>query len=333
MTASGSVLYAGTVGQGVWRSLDRGETFHRYCAGMFMEAEVRALAVHPSDPGTLLAGTDAGLYRTSNGGERWTRLETPFDPGSGWPSGVAVWSLLVHPKNPDLIYAGTCPSAIYRSRDGGAHWEKLGAALTPECPPIVYSRVTCLRADPNVDNRIWAGVEIDGAWRSDDAGDTWVRLTEGLSSMDIHDLAVLPGRSRTVLATTNNDLNISRDNGETWQPQQVRELFPFAYCRGLTLKSDDPLTLFLGNGNGPPGTAGAVQVSRDGGQSWRQAALPVAPNSTIWTFAANARVPALLYCASINGYIYRSDDCASTWHKCAHEFGEVRCLALIVSGE
>src|SRR5690348_8848507 len=98
------ILYAGTTGQGVWRSLDLGETFQRYCAGMFMEAEVRALAVHPSDPATLFAGTDAGLFRTVNGGERWTRLAAPFDPGNGWPAGIAIWSLLIHPRTPETIF-------------------------------------------------------------------------------------------------------------------------------------------------------------------------------------------------------------------------------------
>src|SRR5436309_1590101 len=111
--AANSILYAGTVGQGVWRSVDNGETFQRRCAGMFMEAEVRALATDPSDAATLYAGTDAGLYRTVNGGERWIRMEAPFDPGDGWPAGVAIWSVLVHPKNPDLIFVGTCPSALY----------------------------------------------------------------------------------------------------------------------------------------------------------------------------------------------------------------------------
>jgi hypothetical protein len=325
---SGSILYAGTVGQGVWRSLDRGETFQRHCAGMFMEAEVRAFAVHPNRPGVLYAGTDAGIYRTENGGDRWMRLDTTFDPGKGWPSGVIVWSLLIHPDNPDLMFTGTCPSGLYRSRDGGETWEKLDAALTPECAPIIYSRVTCLRADPNSPNTIWAGVEIDGAWRSDDAGDTWRRLDAGLSSLDIHDLVILPGPGRIVLTSTNNDLNISPDDGETWEPQHVKDSFPFAYCRGMAVKPDDPLTLYLGNGNGPPGTAGAVQVSRDGGLSWRQAALPVRPNSTIWTFATHAPEPDLVFCASVNGYVYRSEDAAKTWHKCAHEFGEVRALAI-----
>ena len=329
--ASNTVVYAGTTGQGVWRSLDNGETFQRRSVGMFMEAEVRALAVHPTEPATLFAGTDAGIFRTVDGGERWTRLTAPFDPGNGWPVGVAIWSILIHPRTPETIFVGTCPSGLYRSRDGGDSWEKLNAALTVECPPIQFSRVTCLRADPNDDETIWAGVEIDGVWRSRDRGDSWTRLSQGLSSADIHDLALFPGQPSVVLASTNNDLNFSRDAGESWQPQAVKGQFPFAYCRGMIAKSDDPNTLLLGNGNGPPGTAGALQVSHDGGRTWTQAELPVPPNSTIWTFATNAGDPNLMFCASINGYVYRSADGAATWTKCAHEFGEVRSLALVVS--
>lgn len=329
MTAN-SVIYAGTVGQGVWRSLDEGETFQRCCTGMFMEAEVRALAVHPNDPNCLYAGTDAGLYRTTNGGERWERLETPFDPGRGWPAGVAVWSVLIHPGNPDLLFVGACPAALYRSRDAGLTWEKLSAALTPECPPIVYSRVTCLLADPDEPETIWAGVEIDGVWRSRDAGETWQHLNSGLSSTDIHSLAIVPDTPRRLLATTNNDLNLSQDDGETWTPQQVKQRFPHAYCRGIVAKADDPWTLFLGNGNGPPGTTGSLQVSRDGGATWHQAALPQTPNSTIWTFAVSPDSPDLIFATSINGDLYRSRDGAATWQKCAHEFGEVRALAFVV---
>ncbi len=328
--ASENILYAGTVGQGVWRSLDDGETFHRHCSGMFMEAQVRALAVDPQSPDYLYAGTDAGIYRTQDGGERWERLQTPFDSGNGWPSGTAVWSLLLHPRKQNLILAGTCPSGIYRSTDMGMTWTMAEAALTPECPPIKFSRVTCLMADPLDDATLWAGVEIDGVWRSRDYGVSWERMTTGLSSLDIHSLLILPGNPCTVIAATNNDLNISRDEGKTWAPQHVKEFFPHSYCRGSAMKEDDPTFLLVGNGNGPPGTTGSLQLSRDGGRSWRKASLPVAPNSTIWTFATHAGNPSLIFCASINGDLFRSRDGAESWEKCGHEFGELRSLALVV---
>ncbi|HLJ56379.1 MAG TPA: hypothetical protein VKT77_15175 [Chthonomonadaceae bacterium] len=329
--SSQCTVYAGTAGQGVWRSQDGGETFQRRCSGMFMEAIVRALAVAPSDPATLYAGTDAGIYRTTDGGGRWERLPAPFDPGNGWPAGVAVWSILVHPADQSLIFAGTCPAALYRSSDAGAAWARLDAAISPDCPPIVYSRVTCIRADPWRPEAIWAGVEIDGAWRSDDRGESWRRVSQGLSSMDIHDLAFLSRQPGGILASTNNDLNVSHDDGATWQPQRVKERFPFAYCRGLAVKADDPATILLGNGNGPPGTAGALQISRDGGATWRQAGLAPPPNSTVWTIATHAALPSLLFAATVNGYLYRSEDGGAIWRKCAHEFGELRALALVTA--
>jgi photosystem II stability/assembly factor-like uncharacterized protein len=325
--SSNIVVYAGTVGQGIWRSADGGETFVRSCAGMFMEAEVRALAAHPQNSKVLYAGTDAGVYRTQDGGVHWERLDAPFDIGKGWQAGTVVWSLLVHPHQPDTIFVGTCPSALYRSQDGGAWWEKLDVELIPECRGIMYPRVTCLLADPTDTNTIWAGIEIDGVRRSVDGGNTWQRLDSGLSSLDIHGLAIVPDGQKTVIASTNNDVNVSTDNGATWQPQNVRERFSWAYCRGIVSKADDPHTLFLGNGNGPPGNVGALQMSRDGGRTWRTARLPVTPNSTIWTFATNPVDPNLIFCASVSGYVYRSDDGGETWTKCPHEFGEVRALA------
>ena len=163
--------------------------------------------------------------------------------------------------------------------------------------------------------------------RSRDGGDTWEALDDGLSSRDVHALAVVPGAPRRLLAATNNDLNISTDEGQTWEPQAVKESFPWAYCRAIIAKADEPRTLFLGNGNGPPGTAGSLQVSRDGGASWANANLNPEPNSTIWTFATNPANPDLLFCASVNGYVYRSEDGGQSWRKLRHEFGEVRALA------
>lgn len=327
MTAE-SVIYVGTMGESIFRSRDGGVTFTRISNGMFVELDVRALSVHPQNPRCLYAGSNAGLYRTEDGGENWQRLDTSFDPGKGWPGGVNIWSLLVHPTKPDTLFVGTCPPALYRSQDGGETWQELNADLSPTCGGIVYPRLTCIAADPTDPETFWVGIEIDGARRSTDGGASWQKVSEGLSSQDIHAIVVIPGEPKTLVAATNNDLNVSMDNGERWTPQNIKTQFPWGYCRGLAQKPDDLNTIYSGNGNGPPGSEGAIQISRDGGRSWKMVDLPVSPNSTIWTFATASTRPNWVAAASVNGQIFLSENAGETWSKLAREFGEIRSLAL-----
>src|SRR5436305_1090770 len=108
-------LYVGTIGEGLWRSLDRGETFSRTCDGMFVECHVRAIAVHPRDPRTLYVGTEQGLFCSTDGADRWSRVDSPLDA-------LQIWSILIVPADPDVILVGTCPARVFRSGDGGRSW-------------------------------------------------------------------------------------------------------------------------------------------------------------------------------------------------------------------
>lgn len=326
------VLCVGTVGEGIWRSVDGGQTFTRRSPGLFMEADVRALCVHPELRHVVYAGTNGGAFCSTDGGETWTRLELPFDTNQGWAGGTIVWSLAIMPGEPEALFVGTCPAAIYCSRDSGDTWRKVDAPVAAECGGIVYPRVTCLAPDPIEPDTLWAGVEIDGILRSRDRGETWERLGEGLSSQDIHGIVIVPGAPKRILATTNNDLNVSLDDGLHWQPQNVRERFPWGYCRGITAGGDDPQTLFLGNGNGPPGSEGTLQISRDGGVTWHAATLPSAPNSTVWTIATSPTQPQHVAAATVSGYLYISDDGGESWSKLEREFGEIRSLAFAATG-
>jgi photosystem II stability/assembly factor-like uncharacterized protein len=315
-------LYIGTIGEGLFRSTDGGETFVRACDGMFVECHVRALAVHPTDPQTLYLGSEQGLFRSADGAGHWARVESPLN-------GLQIWSILLHPRNPDLILAGTCPARLFRSADGGRSWAEPEVAMVRECPRIMHTRVTALAADPADPATLWAGVEIDGLYRSRDAGVTWSTAGQGLSSRDIHALAVIPARDgpRRLLASTNNDLNLSTDDGDSWQPLRLGRSLPFAYYRGMAQKCGRPEVILLGNGDGPPGTTGVIARSADGGAGWQPAKMPARANSTIWNFAVHTADPELVYAASVSGEVYCSTDGGLSWDKLAREFGEIRALA------
>ena len=203
-------LYVGTIGEGIFRSIDGGASFQRAADGMFVECHVRALVVHPREPRTLWLGTEQGLFRSDNGADSWQRVESPLN-------GQQIWSILLSPLRPETIFVGTCPSRLYRSDDGGKSWVEPTVEMEQACPRIIHTRVTALAAHPDSAEVFWAGVEIDGLRRSRDGGRTWQMMGQGRSELeDIH--AILPLPEATSARHTNNDVNLSTDDGETFQP-------------------------------------------------------------------------------------------------------------------
>jgi photosystem II stability/assembly factor-like uncharacterized protein len=186
--------------------------------------------------------------------------------------------------------------------------------------------VTQLLWDPFAPNTLWATVEIGGIYRSDDRGSTWRLLTKGLVSGDVHGIAVAktPAGVARVLASTNRGLHISEDQGETWRLTKIDS--PWQYGRGVVTHPDDPSTVFLANGNGPPGNDGRLFRSRDGGDSWERLALPGDINSTVWCIAMHPSDPTLMFTCTNLGQVFRSTDGGDSWIRLPHEFGEIRSL-------
>ena len=250
-------LYVGTIGEGIFRSADGGDTFRRACDGMFVECDVRALLVHPRQENTLYVGTELGIYISRDGADSWTKL-----PAARWSGSVESLHRSAAPGNDAGRHAASASSDPTMPAKPGPR----PAPIERDCPRILHTRVTTLICDPADANHLWAGVEIDGIYESRDAGRTWKPFGNGLSSRDIHGLVVTG--PRRFVATTNNDVNLSHDGGATWTPLDLKRFLPWSYYRGLAQKANQAEVVFLGHGDFPPGSGGQIVRSTDGGETW-----------------------------------------------------------------
>ena len=332
--AQDHTICVGTVGSGVWTSTDSGKTWRRSRMDLPFEdqpgeIQIRALAVSPHDSGRLYAGSEVGLYMSEDKGQNWSLIESPT-------GGTQIWSVAVHPSDPEEIWVGTKPPAVYRTRDGGESWDQVPISIADQCLAGA-PKVTNIVFDPRDAKSVWVGVEIDGVYRSTDGGETWAHLPDlgdHPLNQDIHGLTVSPGDKTKLYATTPDGIWTSTDEGQSWSVHEFPRFFEndrLSYCRGMAVKPDNPDVLFVGNGDFIPGQTGAIQRSTDGGQTWQTADLPVEPNSTIYWFGTNAADPDFIVANSLHGYVYTSRNGGESWAKVKREFGEIRAVTWIPS--
>jgi len=319
-----TTILVGTIGQGVMRSHDDGETWQRIgiYQGMHSDAMVRSLAHNPRRPEMVYAGTDKGLYCSDDAGGTWKQLDSPLNP-------FAVWAITIDPLNPEIMFAGTgtpCRSTLFRSTDGGKTWEERQAAIADECPNVGIPRVTGIAIDPVNRRNIWAGIEVDGVRCSSDCGETWTKINGAIPNPDVHSVAVAEGPPKTVFVVVNNEVYTSTDDGATWNALHIRQTFPWSYPRTIMVQRDDPKTVFLTIGDSTPGRTGAVMRSRDVGKTWESLPLSVSPNSAMWAVHARPDNPKVMVAGSRYGYLYRSDDGGDTWRKFWRELSEINSV-------
>ncbi len=191
-----NVIYVGTgsgcprgnisVGDGIYKSTDAGKTWSHVFKPGFVQ--IPEMSVHPDDPDVVYAAVlgdifgpneERGLYKTTDGGETWERIlfiseQTGFndiemDPSNPRILYATAWTVY---RKPWTIHSGSDEGGVWRSKDAGETWEKLGGGL----PGGVVGKID-VTVSPAMPDRIWALVEAPGGqggvYRSDDGGDSW----------------------------------------------------------------------------------------------------------------------------------------------------------------
>ena len=307
-------------GGGVWHSPDSGESWTRIRQPFPLGSQVRSLVVYQDNPSRILAGADNGVYRSEDKGATWEKLWSPME-------GMPIWSMAIDPVDTETIFVGIKPAALFRSKDGGQSWTKLGVEMAQDCP-IGPPMVTMLMVDPKDHNTVWAGVEVDGIYRSLDGGDSWTHVEGGVNP-DIHGMAISPGDSGRVVASTPREIYSTTDMGESWESVVTTDKFPLPYSRGIAFKPGDPEVIYSAVGDTAIGSTGALQRSQDGGGTWETRPLPVEPNSNLWAFATHPADPEVVLASTLMGEVYSSDDAGESWRKLKREFTEVGAMVWV----
>ena len=172
-----------------------------------------------------MKGTVVATWGTSH-----VRAKRSEDGGKTWGAEIVIskpgfqcGGLTVNETNGDIIafvedHHPPAPISIYRSSDDGKTWEQLSLGVNNPCP-VGIPRTTNVIVDPRDTRTIWAGIEVDGVYKSLDGGDNWVHLPElGPDAFhgDIHGMTIRTGPKPSVHVTSPFGIAISRDEGESW---------------------------------------------------------------------------------------------------------------------
>lgn len=233
-------FYFGSVGGGLWKTVNSGRTWVPVFDSQPV-ASIGAIGVAPSKPDVVYVGTGEsdmrdsismgnGMYKSVDAGRSWKRV--------GLEGTRQIARVLVDPRNPDVVFVAAQGHAygphpdrgVFRSRDGGATWEKVlykddnvGAAdlaIDPLDSKIVYEALWATRRPP------WfiyapANGPGGGIYKSVDGGTTWRPLTSGLPGSDTGRIGLAvapsqPGRVFAIIDAKEGGLYRSDDAGASW---------------------------------------------------------------------------------------------------------------------
>ena len=267
-------------GDGVYVSHDGGQSWDN--VGLETSEHIGKIIVHPTDSDTVWvaaqgplwsAGGQRGLYKTTDGGETWTRTLVGDEGDDRW---TGVTDLVIDPRDPNVLYAATWQrhrtvaayvgggpnSGIHRSDDGGETWTelttglpegnmgKIGLAISPQRPDVVY-----------------AAIELDqregGVWRSDDRGASWTKMSDriagGTGPHYYQEIYASPHAFDRIYFMDVR-ASVSHDGGATWE--SIADPAKHVDNHALAFLPDDPHYLLTG-------TDGGLYETFDHAETWR----------------------------------------------------------------
>jgi photosystem II stability/assembly factor-like uncharacterized protein len=323
-------LYAsqtsGWFGQVIQRSSDGGRTW---------EAPGGGVTTGPD--GTPMGESNKFVYDTSaETGKPLTTHQWYDGTQHPWEF-KRVWHLEPSLSDPDTVYAGVEDAALFRSTNGGRSWQELaglrGHGSGPQWSPGAGGM--CLHTilfDPANRARMVIAISAAGAFRTDDAGQTWRPINRGLKSQYIpnpeaevghcvHRIAMHRSRPHVLFMQKHWDVMRSDDGGDSWY--EVSGNLPSDFGFVIDVHAHEPDTIYVvpiknDSEHYPPDGQLRVYRSRSGGNDW-EALTRGLPQRDCYVnvlrdaMAVDALDPCGVYFGTTGGQVYMSADAGDTW--------------------
>ena len=290
----------------------------------------QCLAADPFHPEQIYCGTFAkGLWCSEDAGASWKRI------GEGVSSANVTAVAVSHTERTGeygVVWAGTEPSALYRSEDRGRTFQELAglrelpSRSTWSFPPRPWTHhVRWITPDVVVDGRVFVCIERGGVMRSLDGGQTWEdRKPDG--PLDAHTLRthrLAEGHVYTAngdgFASPGMGYSERFDGGDTWQ--YFSDGLKHHYLYSLAVDPGNPETVIVSASPGPAeahnsAVADSTIYRRTGRQSWLEIrdGLPETKGTIIPLLETNESEPGVFYAVTNKG-VFRSADAGLTWKR------------------
>jgi cysteine-rich repeat protein len=278
------------------RSTDDGATWQSMPLGT-----MRAFAIDPHRPHAAYAAGDGAVFVTTDDGATWASRSTGLPP--------YVSTLGVDPSVPGLLYAGAYDTGIFRSFDGGQHWEPANGALS-----IQWSNIGSFAFDPAIPGVVYVAFVGQGIHRSVDHGSSW----DPVGIPPFHADSIVFDAARTLYAAVGSGIVYRYDAvTSAWTELDLR--LDTLGIRTLAAHPDVPGQLHVGS------MAAGIFRTDDGGASWQSAnagldAVNVVSLAVAWPSRS-------IVAGALFGPLFHSEDEGRTWAP-YRGFGDVRALAI-----